>query len=114
VGTDQLAYLNTFAGSHRADKSKHYKSCRRESALTSPSLRAHHETGVIKEGESLMFLAQTMAEYGILTSLIAALNAARYRLETYIGTGNSKYLFIGLGAIVFLLLVRRRRSTRWQ
>ena len=60
-----------------------------------------------------MFLAQTMAEYGLLTSLLAGLNAARFRLEAYIGTGNSKYLFIGLAAIILLLLVRRRRSRRW-
>jgi hypothetical protein len=61
-----------------------------------------------------VFLAQTMAEYGVLTSLVAGLNAARYRLEAYIGTGNSKYLVIGLGALVFLMLVRRRRSARWR
>ncbi len=60
-----------------------------------------------------MFLAQAMAEYGLLTSLVAGLNAARYRLEVYIGAGNTGYLFIGLTTIILLLLVRRRRSRRW-
>ena len=60
-----------------------------------------------------MFLAQTMAEYGLLTSLIAGVAAARYRLEAYIGTGNSKYLVIGLFAIILLFLVTRRRTRRW-
>ena len=60
-----------------------------------------------------MILAQAMAEYGLLTSLIAGLSAASHRLEVYIGAGNTGYFFLGLTIIILLLLARRRRFRRW-
>ncbi len=54
-------------------------------------------------------LAQTMAEYGLLTALAAKISAIQYRLEAYIGTGNTKYLLIAALLLVLVLLIRRRR-----
>ncbi len=53
-------------------------------------------------------LAQTMAEYGLLTGLVAGITAFQYRLELYIGTGNTKYLVLG-GILLFLAFWSRRR-----
>ncbi len=61
-------------------------------------------------GEDVMpiVLAQTMAEYGLLTGLVAGITAFQYRLESYIGTGNTKYLVLG-GILLFLAFWSRRR-----
>ncbi len=55
------------------------------------------------------FVAQTLAEYGVLNSISARLAAARYQIETYIGQGNTKYLLLGLLVVLFLALAWRRR-----
>ncbi len=55
-------------------------------------------------------LAQTMVEYGLITAAIARITAAQQRLETYIGSGNTKYLLIGGMLILLLVIVRRRRT----
>jgi hypothetical protein len=56
-----------------------------------------------------MLLAQALVEHSLLDSIAAGIAAARFRLETYIGQGNSKYLLIAAAAICLLLLLRRRR-----
>ncbi len=56
-----------------------------------------------------MILAQTMAEYGLLNSLVAGFANLQYRIETYIGQGNSKYLLLGALVLLILLLARNRR-----
>jgi len=56
-----------------------------------------------------MTLAQTMAEYGLLNSLAAGFAALQYRIETYIGEGNSKYMLLGALVLLILLLARHRR-----
>ncbi len=59
--------------------------------------------------ETAVTLAQTMVEYGALNSIAAGFAAAQQKLETYIGSGNTKYALIIVLAVVFLLLVKRRR-----
>ncbi len=56
-----------------------------------------------------MVLAQTMAEYGLLSSLAAGIANLQYRIESYIGEGNSKYMLLGAVVLLILLLARRRR-----
>jgi hypothetical protein len=53
-------------------------------------------------------IAQTMVEYGGLQSISATLSYAFSRLETYVWSGNSKYLLLGIAVIVVLALTRRR------
>ncbi len=57
-----------------------------------------------------MFIAQTLAEYGFLTSLVAGVAAARDRIELYVGSGNLKYLVLAVFIFVILLLAKTRRS----
>ena len=54
-------------------------------------------------------IAQTLVEYGVLNSIAAGVAAARYRIETFIGSGNSKFLIIVVFVILLVLLVKRRR-----
>jgi len=70
----------------------------------------HHAAS---EFEAAVILAQTMAEYGVLNSIAARLAAAQYRIEAYIGSGNLKYVFLGLLVLIVLLLARRSRRPRW-
>ncbi len=56
-----------------------------------------------------LLLAQALVEHSLLDSIAAGIAAARYRVETYIGQGNSKFVLIGAAAICVLLLLRRRR-----
>ena len=57
-----------------------------------------------------MILAQTMVEYGALTSIAAGLAAAQQKIEAYIGSGNSKYALIIVLTLIILLLAKRRRA----
>jgi hypothetical protein len=54
-----------------------------------------------------LLLAQAMVEHGLLDSIAAGLGAARYRLELYIGEGNTIYFLAA--AVVLLVLTRVRR-----
>ena len=54
-------------------------------------------------------VAQTLVEYGLLSSIRGSLASARDRIEYYVGMGNSKYLLIGAIVALVLLFVRRRR-----
>jgi LPXTG-motif cell wall-anchored protein len=56
-----------------------------------------------------LLVAQAMVEHGMLDAMVAGFAAARYRVELYIGQGNSFYLLIGLLALLVLFLGRRRR-----
>ncbi len=56
-----------------------------------------------------MILAQTLSEYGVLTSMAAGIASARDRIERYIGPGNLKYVLLGLLAVFILLFVVQRR-----
>ncbi len=57
-----------------------------------------------------MFIAQTMAEYGILASIAAGLAAARDRIEMVVGSGNLKYLLLIVIAFFILFLAKPRRG----
>ena len=54
-------------------------------------------------------IAQTMIEYGALNSIGATFSSLFNRLETYLWSGNSKYvLLVALAAIAVLIVTRRR------
>jgi len=49
-----------------------------------------------------------MVEHGLLDTIAAGLGAARYRLEVYIGEGNTIYAVAALVVLLVLTRVRRR------
>jgi len=55
-------------------------------------------------------VAQAIVEHGMLDSVSSGLAGARYRLELYIGEGNTIYVLIGAAALLILFLFMRRRS----
>jgi hypothetical protein len=55
-----------------------------------------------------LILAQAMVERGLLDSIAAGLGNARYRLELYVGQGNTIYVVIAVVVLLFLTRVRRR------
>jgi len=55
------------------------------------------------------FLLQTLVEYGLINSISARMVALRNKVEWYIGQGNTKYALLALLAVMFFLLVKRRR-----
>ena len=55
-------------------------------------------------------IAQTVVEYGGLQAISSAFSNAVYRLELFIGAGNSKYLIIVAIAAVVLLIFTRHRT----
>ncbi len=57
-----------------------------------------------------MFIAQTLSEYGFLTSVVAGVASVRDRIEVYIGSGNLKYVVLVMLTIFILLMAKRRRS----
>ena len=59
-----------------------------------------------------MLIAQTLAEYGFLASLVAGVAATRDRIELYVGSGNLKYLILAACALIVLMLARTRRGGR--
>ena len=56
-----------------------------------------------------LVLAQAMVERGLLDSIAAGLGDARYRLELYVGQGNTIYVVIGVVLLLVLTRVKRRR-----
>jgi hypothetical protein len=55
-----------------------------------------------------LLLAQAIVERGLLDSIAAGLGNARYRLELYVGQGNTIYVVIAVVVLLFLTRVRRR------
>jgi hypothetical protein len=49
-----------------------------------------------------------MIEHGLLDSIAAGLGTARYRLELYIGEGNTIYALAAVAVLLILTRVRRR------
>jgi hypothetical protein len=56
-----------------------------------------------------LLLAQAMVERGLLDSIAAGLSNARYRLELYVGQGNTIYVVIAVVLLLVLTRVRRQR-----
>ena len=56
-----------------------------------------------------LLLAQAMVERGLLDSIAAGLGNARYRLELYVGQGNTIYVVIAVVVLLVLTRVKRRR-----
>jgi hypothetical protein len=55
-----------------------------------------------------LILAQAMVERGLLDSIAAGLGNARYRLELYVGQGNTIYVVIAVVVLLVLTRVKRR------
>ena len=55
-------------------------------------------------------VAQTLVEYGVLNSIAAGFSTAYSRVETFFGSGNSKYLIFAALVIILALLMKRRRA----
>jgi len=56
-----------------------------------------------------MFIAQTLSEYGAITSIVSGITSARDRIEMHIGLGNLKYFLMLMLAILVLFAAKRRR-----
>jgi hypothetical protein len=56
-----------------------------------------------------LLLAQAMVERGLLDSIAAGLGNARYRLELYVGQGNTIYVLAAVVVLLVLTRVKRRR-----
>ena len=56
-----------------------------------------------------LLLAQAMVERGLLDSIAAGLGNARYRLELYVGQGNTIYVLTAVVVLLVLTRVKRRR-----
>jgi len=56
-----------------------------------------------------LLLAQALVERGLLDSIAAGLGNTRYRLELYIGQGNTVYLIAAAVVLLVLTRVRHRR-----
>ncbi len=56
-----------------------------------------------------LILAQAMVERGLLDSIAAGLGNARYRLELYVGEGNTIWVVIGVVVLLVLTRVKRNR-----
>ncbi len=53
-------------------------------------------------------LAQTMAEYGVLQALATGFANLEYRIETFVMSGNTRYVLLGALVVIVVLLIRRR------
>jgi hypothetical protein len=54
-------------------------------------------------------MAQTVAEYGVITSIVAQVSAAWNRFDTFVG-GHSTQILVGVVAVLLLLLLTGRRA----
>jgi hypothetical protein len=54
-------------------------------------------------------LAQAMVERSVLDSIAAGLGDVKYRLELYVGQGNTIYVVIAVVVLLVATRVRRRR-----
>ena len=50
-----------------------------------------------------------MVEHGLLDSIAAGLGNVRYRLELYVGQGNTIYVLAAVVVLLVLTRVKRRR-----
>ncbi len=56
-----------------------------------------------------MMIAQTLVEYGALSSESSVFAQALNRVESFLSSGNERYvLFLALGIVVLMLVTRRR------
>ena len=54
-------------------------------------------------------LAQAMVEYGALNSIASGFMQMYHRVEAFFTSGDSRYyFFLGLAAVIVLVLLRRR------
>ncbi len=53
--------------------------------------------------------AQAMAEHGLLDAMAAGVAGAKYRLELFIGQGNTVYVLVAAAVVLALIFFRRRR-----
>lgn len=56
-----------------------------------------------------MLIAQAVVEHGMLDSLAAGLSSAVDQADYYIGTGNTKWLLVGLAVVLAIVFFKPRR-----
>ncbi len=56
-----------------------------------------------------LIIAQAIAEHGLLDAMAAGVAGAKYRLEVYIGQGNTVYVLVAAAVVLALIFFRRRR-----
>ncbi len=56
-----------------------------------------------------MLIAQAVVEHGMLDSLAAGLSAAFDQVDYYVGTGNTKWLLVGLAIVMAIVFFKPRR-----
>jgi hypothetical protein len=56
-----------------------------------------------------MLVAQALVERGLLDAMVAAIWSALTQVEYYVGTGNSKWVLIGLAVVLAVIFFKPRR-----
>ncbi len=56
-----------------------------------------------------MLIAQAIVEHGLLDSLVAGFMTAVDQVDYYVGTGNSKWMLIGLAIVLAAIFFKPSR-----
>lgn len=56
-----------------------------------------------------MLIAQAIVEHGLLDSMAAAFTTALDQMDYYIGTGNAKWMLIGLAIVLAAIFFKPSR-----
>ncbi|HEY8535700.1 MAG TPA: hypothetical protein VIL25_04595 [Vicinamibacterales bacterium] len=56
-----------------------------------------------------MLLAQALVERGLLDAFVASIWSALMQIEYYVGTGNTKWVLIGLAVVLGYIFLKPRR-----
>jgi hypothetical protein len=56
-----------------------------------------------------MLVAQALVERGLLAGFIDAIGAALLQVEYYVGTGNTKWVLIGLAVVLGIIFLKPKR-----
>ena len=56
-----------------------------------------------------MLIAQAVVEGGLLDTVVAAVRSAVEQASYYVGTGNTKWVLIGLAVVMAIVLFKPKR-----
>jgi hypothetical protein len=66
-------------------------------------------SSIIDQRGSHMLIAQAVVEGGLLDTVVAAVRSGVEQFSYYIGTGNTKWVLIGLAVIMAIVLFKPKR-----